>query len=58
MASALSPIHTVRAETIATATLTVETSGEGFFEITREVARFLDTIKARDGALLLYLKHT
>jgi len=48
----------VRAESIATATLTVETSGEGFFEITREVARFLDTIKARDGAVLLYLKHT
>jgi len=48
----------VRAETIATATLTVETSGEGFFEITREVARFLDTIKARAGAVLLYLKHT
>ena len=58
MAFGLSPIHTVRAQTIATATLTVETSGEGFFEITREVARFLDTIKARDGAVLLYLKHT
>ena len=58
MASGLSAIHIVRAETIATATLTVETSGEGFFEITREVARFLDTIKARDGAVLLYLKHT
>ncbi len=58
MASGLSPIHIVRAETIATATLTVETSGEGFFEITREVARFLDSIKARDGAVLLHLKHT
>ncbi len=58
MAFGLSPIHTVRAETVATATLTVETSGEGFVEITRDVARFLDTIKARDGAVLLYLKHT
>ena len=58
MAFGLSPIHTVRAETVATATLKVETSGEGFIEITREVARFLDTIKARDGAVLIYLKHT
>lgn len=58
MAFGLSPIHTIRAETVATATLTVETSGEGFFEITREVARFLDTVKARDGAVLLYLRHT
>ncbi len=58
MAFGLSPIHTVRAEMIATATLTVETSGENFFEITREVTRFLDTIKARDGAVLIFLKHT
>jgi secondary thiamine-phosphate synthase enzyme len=36
----------------------VETSGEGFFEITREVARFLEKIKARDGVLLLFLRHT
>ncbi len=58
MACALSPIHTARVETIATATLAVETSGIGFFEITRAVARFLDKIKARDGAMLLYLRHT
>ena len=58
MAFGLSPIHTVLAETIATATLTVETSGEGFFEITREVARFLATINARHGAVFIYLKHT
>ena len=54
----LSAIHSARVETIARAVLTVETSGEGFFEITREVARFLDTIKARDGVVLLYLRHT
>jgi len=54
----LSPIHTARVETIATATLAVATSGTGFFEITRAVARFLDKIKARDGAMLLYLRHT
>jgi secondary thiamine-phosphate synthase enzyme len=54
----LSAIHSARVETIARAALTVETSGAGFFEITREVARFLDTIKARDGVVLLFLKHT
>jgi secondary thiamine-phosphate synthase enzyme len=36
----------------------VETSGEGFFEITTDVARFLGQIGARDGAVLIYLKHT
>jgi secondary thiamine-phosphate synthase enzyme len=54
----LSPIHTTRAATVATATLTVETSGEGFAEITCEVLRFTAEIKAEDGVLLLYLRHT
>jgi secondary thiamine-phosphate synthase enzyme len=53
-----SAIHTTRIETIATAMLAVETSGEGFFEITREAARFLDEVKARDGALALFIRHT
>jgi len=56
--STLSAIHTARAETIASAVLTVETAGEGFIEITRDIARFLEKIKARDGAVLVYLKHT
>jgi secondary thiamine-phosphate synthase enzyme len=56
--SKLSAVKTTRVETIATAVLTLETSGEGFFEITRDAATFLDTVKARDGALLLYIKHT
>jgi secondary thiamine-phosphate synthase enzyme len=45
-------------DTIATARLSVETSGEGFFEITTDVARFLGQIGARDGTVLIYLKHT
>jgi secondary thiamine-phosphate synthase enzyme len=36
----------------------VETSGEGFFEITPEVTRFLKQVGAGDGALLIYLRHT
>jgi secondary thiamine-phosphate synthase enzyme len=38
--------------------LSVQTSGQGFFEITREVARFLEKAGARDGVLLLFLRHT
>jgi secondary thiamine-phosphate synthase enzyme len=54
----LSAVSTTRAETIATAVLSVATSGEGFYEITSDVARFLESIKARDGAVLVFLKHT
>ncbi len=53
-----SSIRMTHAATIATASLSVATSGEGFFEITAEVARFLEQIKARDGVVLLYLRHT
>ncbi|MGA8321963.1 MAG: secondary thiamine-phosphate synthase enzyme YjbQ [Xanthobacteraceae bacterium] len=51
----MSAVKTTRVETIATAVLTIETSGEGFFEISRDAACFLKDI---DGALLLYLRHT
>jgi secondary thiamine-phosphate synthase enzyme len=54
----LSPVRAVRAETIATAVLSVQTAGEGFIDITREVARFLGEIKARDGAVFIFLRHT
>jgi secondary thiamine-phosphate synthase enzyme len=56
--SKLSTIHTAPVDTIATARLSVDTSGEDFFEITADVARFLGQIGARDGAVLIYLKHT
>jgi secondary thiamine-phosphate synthase enzyme len=56
--SKLSEVHTARVETIASGVLSVETSGEGFFEITREAAHFLDQVKARDGVLLLFIRHT
>jgi len=56
--SNLSAIRSIKADTIATASLSVETSGEGFFEITPEVTRFLKQVGAGDGALLIYLRHT
>lgn len=48
----------VSAPIIVTATLAVETGGEGFFEITDAVARFLDRTGARDGVMLLFMRHT
>jgi secondary thiamine-phosphate synthase enzyme len=54
----LTDIHTERLETVATASLNVATSGEGFVDITREAARFLARIEARDGVLLLFIRHT
>ncbi len=54
----LSAVSTARVDTILRAVLTVATTGEGFFEITGEVTGFLEQIKARDGIVLLYLRHT
>jgi secondary thiamine-phosphate synthase enzyme len=54
----LSAIRTAAPDLIATATLAVDTPGEGFSEITAEVRRFLEHAGGRDGALLLYMRHT
>ena len=58
MAGRLSAIQSVTPELIATAELVVETKGEGFTDITREVSRFVEQSKAGDGALFVYLRHT
>ena len=54
----LSTIKLTHAQTIASAVLSVQTPSEGFFEITREVSGFLEGAGAREGALLLFLRHT
>jgi len=56
--SRLSAIESVSADLIATAELVVETPGEGFTEITRDVVRFVEQSGGRDGALFAYLRHT
>src|ERR1043165_3372473 len=43
---------------IASATLTVETRGEGFIEITRDVAGFLQQVGAADGVVFASHRHT
>ena len=38
--------------------LMVDTRGQGFTEITREASRFIAEARAKDGALLLFVRHT
>jgi secondary thiamine-phosphate synthase enzyme len=54
----LSPIHRAAPQALFTATLTVETRGIGFIDITRDVNAFLHECKAADGALTVFLRHT
>jgi secondary thiamine-phosphate synthase enzyme len=54
----LSPIVSVAPEIIATTKFLVETRGEGFTEITSDVAQFIADANANDGALLLFMRHT
>jgi secondary thiamine-phosphate synthase enzyme len=54
----LSAIARSAPDMMATATLAVETPGEGFVEITRDVSEFVRAAGAGDGILLLYIRHT
>jgi secondary thiamine-phosphate synthase enzyme len=54
----LSDVRGSAPDLVATATLTVETPGEGLTEITRDVARFVQEARAGEGVLLAYLRHT
>ncbi len=54
----LSDLTSTAIDTVVSATLTLDTPGEGFSEITRDVAAFLDKSNAQDGLLLAYIRHT
>ena len=54
----LSDVRSATPEIVATATLTVETRGEGFTDITRDVVKFIDEAEAGEGVLLAYMRHT
>jgi len=54
----LSAITVTAAESIATATLAVDTPGDGFFDITLDAAAFIQAAGAGDGILLLFMRHT
>jgi len=54
----LSSISRAEPDIIATATLVVETAGQGFTEITRDAERFIAEADAKDGALQIFMRHT
>lgn len=58
MPAQLSAIASGAIQTITSARLSVQTSGEGLTEITSEARRFLTESVATEGVLLLYLRHT
>jgi secondary thiamine-phosphate synthase enzyme len=58
VAHRLSPPAVAAPEIVATADLSVETRGEGFYDITDDTRRFLRECGARDGILLLFVRHT
>ncbi len=45
-------------DTIVTSALTVPTRGEGFIDITAEVARFLKEAGGQAGSVSLFIRHT
>ena len=49
---------TVPATTISTSLLTVQTSGRGFVDLTAEAEKFVRNVRAREGALTLFIRHT
>jgi secondary thiamine-phosphate synthase enzyme len=58
LSAALSAVEVVGAPVIARATLTVQTAGPGFVEVTRDVRAFVRTCNAEDGVVLLFMRHT
>src|SRR5215813_11470528 len=54
----LENVQSATPDLIASATLMVETNGEGFVEITRDVTGFLQQVGAADGVALAYIRHT
>ena len=54
----LSAIVEVTPQLLASATLRVDTPGPGFTDITGSAAEFIDKVRAGEGTLLVYLRHT
>jgi secondary thiamine-phosphate synthase enzyme len=54
----LSPIASLTPDLVATATLAVDTRGEGFVDITGAVADFIRQAGAADGVLMMFMRHT
>ena len=48
----------VTADALVTSVLTVETPGAGFVDLTAEVAKFVKEVYAKEGAVVLFVRHT
>jgi secondary thiamine-phosphate synthase enzyme len=53
-----SPLSTVRADTIVTSLLTIQTSGRGFVDLSADIAKFIKDAGAREGVTTLFIRHT
>jgi secondary thiamine-phosphate synthase enzyme len=58
MVGRLSAVTEISPQTIATATLRLDTPGAGFTDITSHAANFIAQLGAAEGVLLLFLRHT
>jgi len=58
MPGRLSVVVEAAPQLIATATLLMDTRGDGFIDITADAAGFIDGIGASEGMLLIFLRHT
>jgi secondary thiamine-phosphate synthase enzyme len=48
----------VSTSSIVTSLLTVQTKGAGFVDLTAEVAKFVRDVRAKEGAVTLFIRHT
>jgi secondary thiamine-phosphate synthase enzyme len=54
----VSAVTAIAPELMSAATLAVETRGQGFFEITKDIQDFIAKSDAGDGILFLFIRHT
>jgi len=52
------PLSSVTATAIVSSVLTVQTSGCGFVDLTAEIAEFLKDVRAIEGMVTLFIRHT
>jgi len=55
---ARAPLSAVDVTRVVSSRLTVQTAGQGFVDLTREVDSFVAEAGAREGAVTLFLRHT
>ncbi len=52
------PPSAISTNTIVSSLLTVQTAGRGFVDLTAEIAKFVRDAGAREGAVILFIRHT